>query len=427
MRNASLTKTLLCGVMATTFFLINCQKAPNRGVKAQGGNGSITTPDGKTVTEEVFVECSPAFVTAYTEADKLVKEFATKAAALKSDSLNSEKDEVIAQEKVVRSKVNDAVAEITKIKADATACKLKDPKTQKESIYTIANIKGSLDKVNLDLAKKEVKTEGLSEAEDRKAAANEKRKQDLVKKSLEGLSQNMEFNISEKLAEVMKKSNVGGVVYFKAGNIIERPSTETLEKDRKDTSLTICEIGEGSGDVEKADKAKVTSIDMETAKDTKTNRYKLSVVLDVKSVLVNLDCLVSNSDAEKKLSGKAFRNVFGKNLLTDANIEAEKKKADAKKVTLDQAKTEVTKRDESVSAQEKAIVNKTTALTEKEAQLAEANAAATKDEAKIKSLTEEVAQLKSSIEDLKKDLENLKKLATQAKEALAKAEKETPA
>ncbi len=416
--------------MATTFFLINCQKAPNRGVRAQNpGSGSVST-DGKTDTQtqtEVVVACSPAFVTAYTEADKLVKELATKANALKSDSTNSEKEEVISQEKVVRSKVNAAVDEIKNIQADATACKVKDSKTQKESVYTIASIKGTLDRINLDLKKKDVQTEGLAESEERVAAAAEKRKQALAKKSLEGLSQNMEFNVSEKLAEALKKSNVGGAVYFKAGNIIDRSSIESLEKDRKDTSLTMCEIGEGSGDVEKAAKGKVASIEMATAKDVKTNRYKLAVVLDVQSVLVNLDCLVSNSDAEKKLSGKAFRNVFGENLLTDANIEANKKKADAKKVTVDQAKAELAKRDEAVAAQEKAITNKETALTEKEAQLAEASAATAKDEAKIKTLTEEVAQIKTSIEGLKKDLEKLKKSAAEAKAAAEKAEKETAA
>lgn len=423
MRNASLTKTLLCGVMATTFFLINCQKAPSRGVKAQNGGGGSVTTDGKGQNQEVVVACSPSFMTAYTQSSEATKNLAAKAAALTAESSNSEKEALIAEEKVVRSKINDAVAEITKVQADATACKFIDEETKKESVYTIASIKGTLDRINLDLKAKNVETEGLAETQDRLAKAAEKRKQDLVKKSLEGLTEKMEFNISEKLAETLKKSNARGVVYFKAGNIIERPSSESLEKDRKDTSLTMCEIGEGSGDVEKGEKGKVTTIEMSPTKDMQSKRYKLLVILDVKSVLVNFECLVADSD--QKVPGKAFRNVFAKHLMTDANLEAEKKKTETKKVTVEQAKAELTKRDEAVTAQDKAITNKEGALAEKEVQLMEASTA--KDEAKVKTLTEEVAQLKSDIEALKKNLETLKKLAADAKEALAKAEKETAA
>lgn len=416
MRNASLTKTLFCGVLATTFFLINCQKAPSRGVKAQGGNGSVTTPDAKVEAQNLVV-CSPTFLTAYDEARKAVELLSTKATALKTDSTNIEKDEVISLEKTVRSKVDGAVAEITKINSDATGCNYKDPKTQNETIYTIADIKKSLDVINLDLAKKEVKTEGLPEAEERKAAANQKR-------LLEGLAERMEFNLSEKLSEVLKKANASGVVYFKAGNIIERPSQETLEKDRKDKSLTMCEIGEGSGDVEKGQKAKVATIEMASVPDAQSKRYKLLVVMESNSVMVNFDCLVSDSDAQKKVVGKAFRNVFGKNLMTDANLESEKKKTEAKKLTVDQAKAELAKREEAVTAQDKAITNKEGALAEKEVQLMELSSAATKDDAKIKAATEEIAQLKTAIDSLKKDLEKLKKSAAEAKEALAKAEKE---
>jgi hypothetical protein len=426
MKNASLTKTLLCGVMATTFFLINCQKAPSRGIKAQNpGGGSITTPDGKTAAQDVVVACSPAFLSAYKASTEATNNLAKKAKELTNEATNSEKEALIAEEKVVRSKIEDTVAEITKVQSNATACKFTNDTTKKDETVTIASIKGTLDRINLDLKAKNVETEGLAETQERLAQAAERRKQAQAKNSVEGLAQNMQFNVSDKLAEQLKKANVGGAIYFKAGNIIDKPSQETLEKDRKDTSLSMCELGEGSGDVEKGEKAKVTSIDMASSKDVQSKRYKLLVTMEVKSVLINFDCLISDAEAVKKESGKAFRNVFGKNLMTDANLEAEKKKADAKKVTVDQAKAELAKREEAVTAQDTAITNKEGVLSEKEVQLMEATTA--KDDAKVKALTEEVAQLKASIESLKKDLEKLKKLSAEAKSALEKAEKESAA
>ena len=39
-----LSKSLLCGVLATSFLIINCQKAPDRPVKAAGADSSKPAP-----------------------------------------------------------------------------------------------------------------------------------------------------------------------------------------------------------------------------------------------------------------------------------------------------------------------------------------------------------------------------------------------
>jgi len=402
--------------MATTFFLINCQKAPSRGIKAQGGAGSVTTPDGKAAAAEVLVDCSATFLSVYTEADKLVKELATKAEMDLSKLTNTEKDEISSKEKVARAKINDAVAEITKIKADATGCRA--PNVAKP--YTIEDIKKSLHIVNLKLESKDVKTEGQAEANEAKAAANEKRKEAKAKNDLESLDQDMVFKISNELADALKKNNVGAV-YFKSKQIITSISTETYKKDKENVKLTICELAEGTDDIEKGEDGKITYIDMGETKDMQSKRYKLSVIMTVKSVNVKFDCSIA--DSEKATYGKAFRNVFEKHLLTKANIENEAKKAETKKVTLASAKEELALRQQAIQASATGISNKEAELAAKDAELAKATEA--KDEAQIKTLTAEQTALKAAIEALKKEHTRLEKLETDAKAKLEKAEKES--
>lgn len=404
--------------MATTFFLINCQKAPNRGVKAQGGPGSVTTPDGKAAAAEVIVDCSPTFLSVYAEADKLVKELAAKSSTDLANATESEKEEISSKEKVARAKLNDAVAEITKIKADATACKAPNVANP----YTIANIKASLDKVNLELKQKNVSTEGQAEALDRQAEAREKAKLVQAQKDLGSLAEKMEFQISDALAEQLKKDNVG-VIYFKNGQIITSPSTETQKKDEENKKLTTCKLAEGTADIEKGEKGVITYIDMGQTQDAQSKRYKLSVIMSVKSDNVKIDCLV-NEDQRTKF-GAEFRNVFQKNLMTKANIENEAKKAGAKKVTLASAKEELALRQQAIQASAAGIMNKETELAAKEAELAKATA--DRDEANVKTLSSEVDALKAKVKDLKSEHTKLEKLEADAKAKVDKAEKESAA
>ena len=63
----SLSKTLLCGIMATSFILANCQKAPNRGVKAGAPGAGVTD---QVDTTQKIVACTPDYLAAYTETSK---------------------------------------------------------------------------------------------------------------------------------------------------------------------------------------------------------------------------------------------------------------------------------------------------------------------------------------------------------------------
>lgn len=394
MKHAFLTKTLLCGIMATTFFLINCQKAPSRGVRAKPGaaGAATSTSDSgqKAGTTDLVVKCSQDFYNKYTEARDAVNKLAN---ADTTDLTDTEKEELKALEKEAREKTNTAIAAITAIDASATACKSEDGK----NIYKKAEILGALDKVNLSLSEKGIETTGAEEARKRKDKAR--------------LSEGMEFEISDQLAEVLKEENVGAV-YFKAGEIITKPSDETKKSDLENKKLSLCELGSGTGDFEKGEKAEVKSIDaaMQT-KDLATDRYKLTVILAADSAFINFECVIA--DGKKDVYGEEFRQVFGEeNLLTQKQVEAAKKQ---KEIKLENAKAIVEKKKEAVEKATKAVEVAQTAVTEKETEISEMTGDKT-------AATEEKDKLVKELDQLKEDLESAETAQTDAEAALKKLE-----
>ena len=116
-----LSKSLLCGVLATSFLIINCQKAPSRPIKSGGGDGS-----GK-ITALKIGDCTPAAVTALTARDAALKTLKAEADKKPTDVDGKKKLDDLAKDLEAKTKaVSD---EITKIKVGndkADGCKVTD-------------------------------------------------------------------------------------------------------------------------------------------------------------------------------------------------------------------------------------------------------------------------------------------------------------
>lgn len=408
MKNAFLTKTLLCGVMATTFFLINCQKAPSRGVKAKTADGAAADAAAKVAAQNA-VECSQDFLTKYKELNNSLNELKKDVAAESIDE--AKKQELSEKIKTLQTKTNEVVAEIKKVKSGATACVVVDKDKRVQATYPIANIEGLFNDIVVKLNEKEIKVEGVTEvviAKKEKAASE---------KDAKSLSTGQVFNLSKELAEVLTQANIN-VVYFKAGQIVKNGSAESLAKDKANNKLTLCEIGSGTENEEKAEKVTVTDVSA-VSKDVKTERLMFSVAMVANSATIKLNCLLA--DGKRASLGQEFRNVFAENLLTQKNIEAQKKKADEKaKTAVAKAKHEVEAKEQGVQSTTKGIENAEAAVAEKEKEIAAA--ATAKEDALVKKLTDAKEELVKKVETLKKDLETVKKQKTDAEAALKKAQ-----
>ncbi len=396
----SITKTLLCGVMASTFFLINCQKAPSRGIKAQAGGSADVVVDNK-LAGKVMVECTPDFVDKYKVSADLVTKLT--AATQKLDGLDeTQKSTLSASAKTAGDSVTAALDAITKIQLDADGCTVTDKTTSKKTPYLKAEIKAQYDKIVLAMHEKaniDVDTYYQSAVDTKKAFDEAKAAKVATAAAdveIKGLKQNMKFIVSDALAAVLKDDNVAGVVYFKQGKIMDKPTTEEQTKDRADLTLSSCEIGSGSGNAEKGEEAVVTSFVNPVTKDATKKRYTLSVVLTIKSVMIKIDCLIA--DNMSKSVGSAFRLVFGHNLKTQAQIDSEKKKADIAQGILDgkrAAKLELSNTaDENVKTAQAAV----DAIDKEIAAAVEA-----KDDTKSTTLNEKRVELVATLEKAKVD------------------------
>lgn len=383
MKNAFFTKTLLCGVMATTFFLINCQKAPSRGVKATG-NGATA------VAQNVSTECSDDFAAKFKTANDAVNDLKQSNVANLTDD---QKVEIVTKEKATREKIDTAFAALP---ANATACK-----TKAGAVYDKRSLVGEVDKVNRDLENKGIKTEGLADTK----ARDQQREKTKAERETFGFEQGMAFTVSEDLAAALNSANVGAVYFKEGGEIIA--SAENLKADKENRKLSLCELASGTGDVEKGATLKAVTFSL-VNKDVKVGRIKASVIMMAGSVPVNLECLIADDFATKP--HQAIRKVFSTKL---ENKKPEEKKPE----NAEQAKAILAKKQIGVDTATKGVENAKKDLAAIDEQLS----AATDNSSKVK-LSEQRATILSRLYNAEKELETATKQKQEAEEALKKLE-----
>lgn len=401
----SLSKTLLCGVLASTFFLINCQKAPSRGVKAGTGAASpAAQTEAQKLAGKVVVDCSDSFLKALEEAripkDKIIANIKASKEGTKTLT-EAEKAEIksVREDVIVKNKV--VVAEMAKLKKGdvaAEACTSKD-----KTSYIFETIKAAMNSLVIEAGT----AAGVDDEEQKQAVLDKKDRE--AKKEVSSLAQKMKLIVSADLAEALKSENKNGVVYFKAGSIV-KDSGSDLETLKKDKTKTVCELSSVTPEdlvLAGADSLEVISYG--------SKKKDLRTVFDITmmkadKMLYTINCLIA--DGKEKLVELEFRNAFGKHLRTQAQIDKDDKK---EKTTLEKATADLEKK---TKAHEEAVKASKEASDAYDVKLKEIDAAREKkDAALVDSLNEKASPAKIRKEKAEKTVAE----ALKAKDAAQKA------
>lgn len=351
----SLSKILLSGVLATSFMLINCQKAPSRGVKAKAGTDSSQTDAANKTTAETpkkTVECSPgakdAIAEAQTKLDELKKLYADKN---KTDITSADSDDLVNKADNLKTKTDTAVKSIEDLKADA--CYNLDANKKQLPAVAIETIKYNSNDI---IAK--VQTLTKKSTPQTEAAVQEKTVADATR--VKTLFKNQEvLYVREALANVLDSEHTDGEVYFIDGELYEGKTDYEAALDKK--SQTVCMIE--AADSEKP--AKNTKLVIQTPTETAATKLKsatLKVSLRSDSYFYRIFCQIAEGkESQKELE---FLTALGKkhlmtktqfSKLTDEDkVDDKAKKLKKYKKVVDEKKTVLDSKNETLkTAKEK--------------------------------------------------------------------------
>lgn len=285
--NNLFTKTLLCSVLASSFLLINCQKAPNRAVKAQ------INPTAKP-SAKVGV-CTAEIASDYDllkKSDKKIQEKLKTATDAASDV-----EELNALAKEMNALSKKVMASIAVLKVDA--CKIHEANDEKKAVKDTAN-SASIKQVRSNAGKAiKAKTKVDNEITIEDAAA-----------ASETLSVGQELSASADLATVMSDdANSKGAVAISGGKIEKGAAATALlaNKDVTACSLTISkkeDVKAGAAikilaleDVKLVDKRNVMNVNITVAVGTDGN------------AAMSLSCNIA--DKKESEAAKEIRKALG--------------------------------------------------------------------------------------------------------------------
>ncbi|MEQ1722034.1 MAG: hypothetical protein ABL930_02585 [Pseudobdellovibrio sp.] len=290
-----LSKSLLCGVLASTFLIVNCQKAPNRAVNAK------VTPAAKP-SEVKKAACSEGVVNeaklAKEMQDALNKELETVKDKTPADLSPEQKDKLTLLINNLYAQSNKLIAAIQAIKIgdkkeDAQACKVAD--STKE--YDVNGIRGSVATKG-----KEVKDKtGLDNDAAKNAPAAE-----------EALTVGQELKASAELAKVLSDdTNSKGVVAIVNSAIVKTDAAKAIA-DKAVTSCTL--LINTKEEVKDGQTLKVLSIS-DVTKDAKSSRNVVSVFLaplndsEAGQAAMSLECNLA--EGKEKAAAVEVRKALG--------------------------------------------------------------------------------------------------------------------
>ena len=222
--NNLFTKTLLCGVLASSFLLINCQKAPNRAVKAQ------INPTAKPQAAKVGV-CTADIASDYDLLKKSDKKIQDKLKALKDVAdgkvAPSDVEELHALAKELNGLAKKVMAAIAVLKVDA--CKIHEDNDAKKAEKDLADSSRI----------KQVRSNAGKAIKAKTKVDNEITNEDAVAAS-EILTVGQELKLSDELALIMSDdANSKGAAVISGGKI-EKGAVATALLANKD--VTACSI-----------------------------------------------------------------------------------------------------------------------------------------------------------------------------------------
>lgn len=413
----SLSKTLLCGVMASTFLLINCQKAPSRGVKADAGGGAAATEDIQTkLAGKVVAECTDSFLKPLEEARVArmkIDQTMTEVKAGKKTLTEADKTEIakIRQDIIDRNAlVKTEMSQMKNGEKAAEACMTKDKKQGSLFEEVIGKMATVISELGIAVG---------ADDEAQKTALEERKERDRkVTEAIEKqVSIGMKLVVSKELAEALKTANKNGVVYFKYNSIVTQNSS--YETDKKDTSKTICELRDISADEGSLAASDEVIVNVAEASRIENERAMYKVRLGKGDVFYTIYCMIAKG--KEKVMSTEFRNAFGENLLTQKQIDAKKAKVtgDAKS-NLEKAKAELVVKakafDDAQAAKDKVQAE----IDAKDKEIAAANE--NKDNTRVKNLNEEKIVLDAKLGKANLDLAAAQDQKAQAEKKVENAE-----
>lgn len=259
--NTLLSKRLLYGVLATSFILINCQKAPSRPVNSLNDkNGKQTAVEKTTACDENMVKL---LIDRKAITDQITAILADKS---KIDVAQKEKLQQLANDLYLKSKdLFDAIRAQKIANAPAEACKQVDPKDAKnEKINKITEMQDA--------------DRGLAE----KVRQETGRSNDLLDNLPVVLSAGKVLNIASDLATMLSdEKNLGGAKMLAEGKIEE--GGENFEKLKADLAKSACVVMSTDKQAVAADsKAEIMNLSVPRV-DEKSKRVVVDLALAIKT------------------------------------------------------------------------------------------------------------------------------------------------
>lgn len=328
----TLSKTLICGVIASSFILVNCQKAPSsRGVK--GTKGSSETAAEKAAAESAksyVVKCSADFLDEYKIWNKSILAEEKKVKGLKKEDLtDSIKAELETAVKRLDKETKNVRLELDKLQESENKTAL-EKKVEKKIIdgcfagegkdrveYTTVKIEQSVNFV----AKKVAELTGSETDRSKKGKEDE---ENYLAKS--DVTKNAKFYVTAELNAALDESKIEES-YFLLGKVLSGKAN--LDKVIEDKTSSVCVVKETKGKIE--DLANTLDA-LETNELEKTNgKTKHEIAMVSKGNTYLLNCFIPT----KKKLGEAFRSAMGGLLMTKEQKERKDKKALADNETAD--------------------------------------------------------------------------------------------
>lgn len=285
-----LSKSILFGVLASTIFVVNCQKAPER--------KSSTNPDAQAKTADAKIgtctakinELVAALATKGGELEKKIKELdkpGTSLDAAQKEALNKLMEEAAAASKAVV----DEIAKITVGADKAEGCNVMDDKDPKKvkTIVKIAKLNQRIadyrNNVNRLVTGGAIQGPTDTKQEPGPVVANP-----LLDNTKVVQGQTLE--ISKPLGEAFDKTRSAERIFMLSGRIVsDRDEKESMTKMETDKASSFCRVAVPNEKLEDKAKLKVLSLGKEAAKVEEKGSI-ITVSLEKTGTTYALECFI---------------------------------------------------------------------------------------------------------------------------------------
>jgi hypothetical protein len=259
MKKSILTRALVCGIIASSFAIINCQKAPDRPIKA----GTTPPVDGKQASAPL-PNCSDEIIKMIDANDALAKPIADLIKAnppsQKSSLTDDQKKDLDQKFSDLSKKSDDVFAKIRALGTNADGCNKQNPADAKNPrVYKISEMQDSIRAMASDVAR-------LTEKPNDIASLFAPKKQ---------------FIVSSALAQMLSDvKTFNGEAAISAGEIMLKDKFDSMKNDK---SKTFCII-KSTDNKPFAENAVMTIGSLSTpARDEASQRMMVNLAVTVKA------------------------------------------------------------------------------------------------------------------------------------------------